>query len=286
MSQVGYIKECKCKADFRHKDGAGKEVDCVNLDHYIAGCPDVIKHNKPVPLVLAYALYGALTAVRYGERKPVVSVTMLSRCPLTTYFETHTPWVGKVLDVAFMLRGTYAHEGMLAELKGKPGWQIEVPRSVTIDGVKVYGTPDAYYENIAHLYDLKTQQEYAVERKLKATDAQLYADPFVKDNVGQLNCYAVMLREAGFKVSKAELLYMDGKWKNTTGKSRVRVLPVPLADHDATVEWMRPRAALMQQVLDKTIPLGEIPAKEYTGWKPKSGVDYLVTEQLEQEVAA
>lgn len=273
MPQIGYIKECKCAAEFKHPDGTGKIVDCVALDHYIThDC------HPTVPLILAYALYDGLTAVRYGTRLPVASVTTLMKCPLTYHYELHADWVQKLLDTSFMLRGTFAHEGMLAGLKGKPGWIVEEQRQIELDTsygkVTLYGTPDAVHNKT--VFDLKTQQEFAVQKKLKATDAELLADVWVKDNVTQVNIYATMLRNDGIEIEAGELQYMDGKWKDTTGKCRVRRLPVPMLSHEAVLHWVKPRAALVQAIIDKAVLVDKIPAKVWVGWKPKTGVQYLV----------
>lgn len=271
--QIGYIKECKCPADFRHPDGTGTLVDCVALDHYIK-----TECHPTVPLILAHALYDGLTSVRYGSKLPVVSVTTLMKCMRTFYYEVHTEWVAKLLETSFMLRGTFAHEGMLAGMQGKPGWIIEQNRQMVLDtgygNVTLFGTPDAVYRG--KVFDLKTQQEFAVQKKLKATDAELLQDVWVKDNVTQVNVYAALLRNDGIPIHAGELHYMDGKWKDTSGKCRVRKLPVPMQPNDAVLDWVRPRAAVAQAVLDKALPPSQIPAKEWVGWKPKTGVQYLV----------
>lgn len=261
MAQIGYIQECECKPDFQHPNGSsGKVVNCVSLDHYITECSD-----PPIALPLAVPLYNALSAVRYGSKKPVVSVTMLTRCPLELYYKTHSEWVDKVLANRFMLRGTFAHEGILADLVGNQDWIVEEPRQITLDtpegSVVLYGTPDAVHRPAGHLYDLKTQQEYSLTKKNKQSDAELRQDPFVRDNIGQVNCYYAMLTTDEVEVNSAELLYMDGKL-------RVRRLPVELVEPDQTIEWMSRRAGLFQRVLDGTIQESEIPNRRYDGWSP------------------
>jgi hypothetical protein len=286
MSQIGYIKECNCPADFRHLNGAGVEVDCVALDHYIKSDPYCAPEpggGMVLPLIEAFALYDSLASVRYGSEKPVVSVTMLTKCPLTVYYETHVDWVGRLMDNAFMVRGTFGHEGMLRNMKGRPGWVVEESRHVVLDTtigeVRLYGTPDAVQllPGRTILYDLKTQQEWAIAKKLKAKDAELYADLWIRENLIQVNVYAAMLARDGIPVNEAELHYLDGKWKDPkNGKSRIRVLPVKLDDPERVLAWAAPKAGLLQSILDRTIPVESIPKKEWKGWKPSSGVQYLV----------
>lgn len=270
--QVGYIKECKCTHDYgRGLDGSGKKVQTVPLDHYIKRCDE-----PPIPLILAHALYDGLNAVRYGRDVAVVSVTMLTRCPLTIYFEQHHDWWAKVLDTRFMLRGTFAHEGMLRGLEGKVDWVVEQPRSIVLGKNKtvIFGTPDAYYKPDACLYDLKTQHEYSITKKNSMSDDELLADPWVNDNVAQVNCYACMLVNDGLPVERAELQYMDGKL-------RVRTLPVPIYNPDATLKAMEVKGTLLQRILDKDIAPSKIQPREYTGWKPNTAVDYLVKKEME-----
>lgn len=274
MPQVGYIKECKCKeVDFRMKNGAGVEVDCVDFGHYIKNdC------HPDVPLVLAHALLDAIRPGRYDRTHPVVSGSMLNTCPLTLYYETHHKWVGRLIDPAFMLRGTIAHEGMLDRLKKNSDFIVETPRKLVVGGVEVFGTPDIYDIQRMKLSDLKTQAYLAIVKKLKQTDDEILRDPFVQDNRIQVNVYATMLRNDGYKVIEAELQYMDGVFKdNKSGKCRVRVVPVPLAEHEKMLAWIEPKAKLLQAVLDKTMPVDEIAKhrRVYKGWKPKTGVDYL-----------
>lgn len=275
MSQIGYVKECDCAPSFRHLDGSGKEVDCVSLDHYTTVCP-----APPVPLALAQALYDALSAVRYGSEKPVLSVTMLTQCPLELHFKLHTPYVGKVLDNRFMMRGTFAHEGILRGLAGHPDWIIERAIELDVNGTSLWGTPDAYYIPRNAIEDWKTQKEFAITKKNKQSDEELYNDTFVKDNIAQVNTYSHMIRHAlGLPVNEATLYYVDGGM-------RVRRLPVPLYDDRLVAKTVAKKVELYDAILKEKIAIEDIPIKEYSGWSPaeSSGVWHLVkAEKLKRQ---
>lgn len=268
MALIGYVRECKCKPDFKHKNGAGKEVACVNLDHYIKGCNGNPK--DPLPSWLAWTFYKDATRERYGQSEPVVSGSMLASCPLQVYFETHVPYVEKIKDGRFKLRGTLAHMGILQHLEGNRDWLIEQQYVLTMpSGVEVRGTIDGHELPRKCIHDLKTQEPFAIDKKLKMSDQELEADVFVRANIAQVNAYASILREHGYQIDLALLHYFDTKL-------RVRTLPVRLVEHDKMLAWMDERAQLLTKVLSGELGLREIQEEKVgTAWdfiKKKSPV--------------
>lgn len=293
MPLVGYEKECDCPPDFQTRNGKGVEVDAVEVDHYALRCPE-----PPIPRILAHALYQSVQSPRYGsEGEPRISATMLTGCPLATYFNYKTDYIEKVLDGRWRLRGTFAHEGILGCVDS-PDWIVEQPLRLTVDTedgpVPLYGTPDAHHIPSHSLFDLKTQREYALTRKNKATDDELQKDTFVRDNMTQLNVYRVMGEEgdllhpdtydlmgpAKWTVGYLELQYMDGGL-------RVRPLEVPILDKERMMHFIRQKVTVLNRVLSGDMPVERIPVREWDGFDPvkKSGVGFRVVEERRRRAA-
>ncbi len=285
MPLKGYIKTCNCPATFSHPNSMGKEVECVPLDHYAFTCPE-----PPMPRILAKALYKDTQGERYaGVNGPLVSPSRLTRCPLQTYLEATEPYVIYAIDPGstkndrrFMLRGTFAHKGLLDSLRGDPDFLVEQPFKMDL-GVPFYFTPDAYELPTGTLYDLKTQSVFAVDKKAKQSDEAILKDEYVNDNVRQVNMYGALLEQMGFPVKRIELQYWDGDM-------RVRRLNVPMKDGDKIRSWIKEQANLMYKILTGEVPLANIPAKplKESGFSPQksSGVYYLLKQELDSRKAA
>lgn len=255
MPLIGYIKTCECPATFLHPRGIdGQPVDCVPLRHYAFDCP-----NPPMPNILARALYSDIVDDRYrGVEGPIISPSKLTRCPLQTYLEATRPYVEYAVDPGgtnndrrFMLRGTFAHKGLLDRLRDDPEYIVEQPYQMDL-GFPFYFKPDAYRYPRRKLYDLKTQSLHAVEKKGKMADADLLTDKYVKDNVRQVNMYRWGLTQLGLPVDEIELQYWDGDL-------RVRRLTVPLEDLDRVGNYVRRTGAFMWDVLNGHVPVDDIP---------------------------
>lgn len=268
---IGWEKECSCDADFEHKNGKGKVVPCVNLDHYARRC-----ENPPFSELLAEAIYQEeiSSTVRYGD-PAAISVTMLTRDPLQMWVEQRYDYVLPPLDFRWRLRGTIAHEGILARMRS-PRYITEQMLMLDFGDSRLYGTMDAYDVKLHKILDLKTQSPWAIDKKAKQDPATILADDlFVQDNAAQINAYAVMARESlGLEVESGELQYWDGDL-------RVVEIPVPLDNHDEVYAQMRAatRGILkyMAQDTHKGIPRKEWPPKL---WNPveHSGVWHIVKE--------
>jgi len=206
MKSKTYEGTCGCEPDFVHRHGNGVEVDCVNMDHYARQCP-----NPPFSPLLAEALYKKVLGdtMRYGD-PDAVSVTMLSGCPRKQWYERRNSFVEDPLERRWMLRGTFAHEGILGACIG-PRFLIEQAIRISVGSGSLYGTFDAYDMELAHLHDLKTQMYWAIERKIKAKKSDIAKDIFVKDNILQVQIYGMMLKhKLGLIPMKSFLHYLNG----------------------------------------------------------------------------
>lgn len=266
---IGFTKDCECPTEFMHPNATGRKVPCVGLDHYATKCPD-----PPMPRILAIVIADECRKERYGTSNPFVSATALTRCPLQMYLEYHTEYVEDPLAVRWMLRGSFAHNDLLKRVAAKPGWLVEQQYNLDL-GFPFYFTPDAYEIKTRTLYDLKTQKEFAVEKKGRMTDAECLADRFVVDNVTQVNVYAWALGEVGMPVDRAELQYWDGQL-------RVRRLNVPL-DTAKAGALVTTRGAYIYDLLTNKIPLGKIEPDMKKVWNHgKSPVCYLIEKELKR----
>lgn len=205
-----YDTPCSCEADFIHTDGNGNDVECHFLDHYARHCP-----NPPFSRLLAESIYSDVLRgeIRYGKINNELSVTMLTKDPLLLWLEQTQTYVEDPLGRRFMLRGTFAHEGILRRCKG-PMYTIEQALRLPMTGAYLYGTVDVVEHNPPEytIRDLKTQDIFAIDRKIKSTPDKVREDKYVKDNIFQLNAYRVMLHDVlGITSQRGILEYWDGQ---------------------------------------------------------------------------
>jgi len=283
MPLVGWIKECSCDADFTHKNGEGREVDCVSLPHYTA-CPTV-----PIPRTLACAIYADTQTVRYDREDWVPSASQIDSCPIETYYKNKADYVEPVLDRRFMLRGTFAHEGILGRvidgdtqerflIEEKMGLPLVYPDETVFT---LYGTLDCYDKIDKTIYDLKTQLEYAVKKKMEQTDQEMMDDPrvgqFTRQNMNQVNIYKVLAEESlGVEVKKLELQYWNGALE-------VRRMNVPILPKKRLLAVMHQKFRILYDAVNGNIPLSaDISPFDSVNRFPmnKSPVKYLVREHF------
>lgn len=268
-----YKGGCDCPADFKHPHGkTGREVDAFHLDHYARVCP-----NPPFSRLLAEVLYRkSLETFRY-HGKPTVSVTMLTSCPLQLWVERHYDHVEDPLAGRWMLRGTFAHEGLLAYAKSHR-YIIEQPMQLMVaPDVPLYGTLDVYDLQENSIHDLKTQSLWAINKKADSTTEKILEDPFVKANVFQVNAYRAMwYKTIGREAEALFLHYWDGDLREV-------VVPVPLVDVDRMTSLLIKETISMKTFLEADDPAIIVP-KDYSGyrWNPRdnSPLAYKINEVM------
>lgn len=254
--------ECKCPADFRIKHGDyGKEVDAFELDHYARKCP-----TPPFSRMLAEVMYRqAINTFRYAGGT-TVSVTMLTACPLHMWFERRHDYVEDPLASRWMLRGTFAHEGLLKHLRD-PRYIIEQPMRLNLtDGNVLYGTLDVYDLEDRSIHDLKTQKWSAIDRKADTSAAKLLEEYWVKQNVFQVNAYRAMWKVAtGMDTESLHLHYWDGDLREVE-------LEAPVVDVDEMLAILDERARQVHVWLSTDDPT-TIEPRDYSGlrWNPREG---------------
>lgn len=255
-----YKGECDCPPDFKWKHGrTGEEVPAVNLDHYARVCP-----KPPFSRLLAEILYRKASETFRYHGNPIVSVTMLTSCPLHLWVERNNDYIDDPLGHKWMLRGTFAHEGLLRYAQSHR-YIVEQPMALDIGGGRsLYGTLDVYDIVNNSIHDLKTQKWSAVKKKAGLTAKQILADPFVKYNVFQVNAYRTMwFKTVGQEAQGLYLHYWDGDLNEVE-------VEAPLVDTGQMETIITDTAQRMYDYLQEEDP-SKIPPKDYTGfrWNPR-----------------
>lgn len=260
-----YTEPCDCPADFTIPHGkTGKEVDAFHLDHYARVCP-----NPPFSRLLAEVLYQqAYKTFRYTG-KPSVSVTMLTGCPLQIWMERKYDYVDDPLGGRWMLRGTFAHEGLLQYARSYR-YIVEQPmrlrvREASEGNIDLYGTLDVYDVQNNSIHDLKTQKWSAVKKKAGMTAAKILEDPWVKANVFQINAYRAMWSQVIPRAKDAGLFlhYWDGDLQEVK-------VEVPAVDVDKMGSILTKETIAFYEALSAEDPRLITP-KNYEGyrWNPR-----------------
>lgn len=180
------------------------------------------------------------------DRGVGISATSLTGCLAKPFIQAVEGYYSRLEDLHWgSFRGSLVHGSMenFKEHEQSLDYLIErrlygnVPRD---DGslIEVSGQIDNFHISGKKLNDWKTTS-LIYEAKLPKPD-----------HVKQLWVYAWLLRENGYEVESAELFYIDAK--------RTYSAPVPLPSNSVILEWVAPRARL----LDKGMRTGYSPTPE------------------------
>ena len=194
------------------------------------------KYNLPGPII--NAIKGFDHAYQKGRGDAKISVTQLINPPLIKFLkeEHYDEIVEDASGRIWSIIGSAIHS--ILEHAGSANDLTEERLAVTIDDVKISGQGDLY-EADGTLSDYKVTSVWSVKG---------YAKP---EWISQLNVLAYLYEEAGFKVSKLQIVAILRDWSKGMSKRggdypkcNVKVIPIERWSRDRALEYIKERIAI------------------------------------------
>lgn len=200
-------------------------------------------------LELPQPIVDAVTNDPYNKGDAHISITgLIAPARIRVLEKQHKDeLIEDVSDRIYSLLGQVMHGILERSSKDSATAIYEKRWLMEIDGVKISGQLDAYYDN-GLVQDYKLVSLYSVKDGVKPEYEQ------------QLNCYAALLRVNGLKITKLELVCILRDWSQgkarqdeTLPQQQVLKLTVPLWSHEKAMLFIKERVAAHKQA-SKTLP--------------------------------
>jgi hypothetical protein len=206
----------------------------------------MLTNNHNLPEFLAKAVDGFSS--KYTRGKADYSVTGLIQPPYMSRLKRdHAGEITEdITDRLYAIQGQAIHK--IIEAAELDASIAEERLNTDVAGKIVSGAPDVYYKKA--IYDIKTCSTYAREIK--------------PEWEAQLNMYAYLFRETGFKVESIAILALYRDWSKRKAKyspdypqAGAEVIEYPLWENDKTLAYMQERVELHERA--RELPLDQVP---------------------------